>query len=86
VTSEESRRERYQQTPDEEGREREQVSISSTFLRTNFSYEQHFGSFFYLRFGFGKKFVQKMCAFNVDEIDGRCQFHQLYTRTFFSFF
>jgi len=23
-----------------------------------------------------KTFVQKMCMFNVDEIDGRCQFHQ----------
>jgi len=31
------------------------VSISSTFLRTNFLYECHFGSFFWLRFGFGKK-------------------------------
>jgi len=45
------------------------VSISSTFLRTNFSYEHHFGSF--SSFGFGKKFVRKMRAFNVDEIDGR---------------
>ncbi len=30
-------------------------------------YVQIFPSFFYLRFGFGKKFVR---AFNVDEIDG----------------
>jgi len=28
-------------------------------LRTNFSYEPHFGSFFYLRFGFGKNLYKK---------------------------
>ena len=47
------------------------VSISSTFICTNFSYECRFGSFFQLRFGFGEKFVRKTCASNVDEIDGR---------------
>ncbi len=39
------------------------------FLRTNFLYECCFGSFFLLRFVFGEKFVQKICTFNVDEID-----------------
>jgi len=56
----------------------DQVSISSTFLRTNFSYERHFGSFFLTCFGFEKTFVQKMRAYNVDEIDTRGRFHQTY--------
>ncbi len=47
-----------------------QVSISSTFLRTNFSYKRRFGSFFKLHFAFGEKFVRKRRAYNVDEIDG----------------
>jgi hypothetical protein len=37
-------------------------------LCTNFSYKRRFGS---LEFGFEQTFVQKMCAKNVDEIDGR---------------
>jgi len=28
-------------------------------------------------------FVQKMCAFNIDEIDAWCQFHQRFTHAFF---
>ncbi len=36
-----------------------QVSISSTFIRTIFLYECCFGSFFQLRFGFGKKIRTK---------------------------
>ena len=41
-------------------------------FRALFSYgrKSFFGSFFKLRVGFGKKFVRKMHAFNVDEIDG----------------
>ncbi len=41
--------------------------------RTNFSYERRFGSFQYVHVTRKKaaetKFVQKICAFNVDEID-----------------
>ncbi len=41
---------------------------------TNFSYECRFGSFSLVTclvtFCFGEKFVQKTCAYNVDEIDG----------------
>jgi len=40
-------------------------------LRTNFSYDHRFGSFFQLHFGFVKKFVQKTRAYNIDEIDYR---------------
>ncbi len=60
------------------------VSISSTFLHTNFSYERRFSSFFLLRFGFGKKFIQKMCSFSVDEMDGRVHFNNI-LRTHFSY-
>jgi hypothetical protein len=35
-------------------------------------------SFFYLRFGFVKKFVQKIRTFNIDEIDGSFQFSRDY--------
>ncbi len=42
-------------------------------LRTNFSYEHRFGSFSLVTclvaFCFGKKFVRKTHAYNVDEID-----------------
>ncbi len=50
------------------------VSISSTLLRTNFSYERRFSSFYYVhatRKAAGTTFVQKICTFNVDEIDTR---------------
>jgi len=55
-----------------EVREREKKRTGVNFiniLRTNFSYDRHFGSFFYLHFGFVEKFVQKTRAYNVDEID-----------------
>ncbi len=42
-------------------------------LRTNFSYEHRFGSFFYIHVTRKKvaktTFVQKICVYNVDEID-----------------
>ncbi len=53
-------------------------------LRTSFLYKRRFGSFFQLHFGFVKNFVQKIHAFNVDEIDPRFQkkghFSIAYTR------
>ncbi len=48
-----------------------QVSMSSKFLCINFLYKRRFSSYFWLRFGFGKKFVRKMRAKNGDEIDHR---------------
>ncbi len=49
--------------------------INPLFFLTfhNISYERCFGSFFLLHFGFGKKFVRKRCAYNVDEIDSWTQ-------------
>jgi len=35
-----------------------------------------------LRFGFVEKFIRKMCAYNVDEIDSSSQFHQHFTSSF----
>ncbi len=46
------------------------MSISSTSYAHKICTKVFFGSFFQLCFGFGEKFVQKMRAFNVDEIDG----------------
>jgi len=49
-----------------------QVSISSTFLHTNFLCEYRFGSFssyMYLVKAAETTFVRKICLFNVDEID-----------------
>ncbi len=50
--------------------------------RANFSHKHCFCSFFQLCFGFGKKFVRKRRAYNVDEIDGRCQFYQHFIKSF----
>jgi len=38
--------------------------------RTNFSYERRFGSFYYVHVTAKTTFVQKIFAFNVDDIDG----------------
>ncbi len=38
-------------------------------------YEYCVGSFFFLRFGFGKQFVRKTRAYNIDEIDHWDQFY-----------
>jgi len=49
---------------------------------TNFSYERRF---FYVHVTReNKTFVQKICTYNVDEIDYRCQFQQHFTRAFFN--
>jgi len=52
-------------------------------------FHEHFSYKFFVQmlfslvtFGFVKKFVRKIRVFNVDEIDGRWQFHQQFTRAF----
>jgi len=59
-------------------RERERVGVNFiNILRTNFSYKRRFGSFYNLHVTRKKAaemtFVQKICVFNVDEIDTRVQ-------------
>jgi len=55
---------------------------------TNFSYEHCFGSFYYVHVTRKKAakttFIRKICSFNIDEIDGRCHFQQLFTCSFYA--
>jgi len=48
--------------------------------RANFLYECHFSSYVLALL---KKFVQKICTYNVDEIDTWSHFHKLFTCAFF---
>ncbi len=52
--------------------------------RTNFSYETSFRQLFSSDMYVKKlTFVQKICTFNVGEIDTCCQFHQHFTSSFY---
>ncbi len=62
-------------------------------IHANFSYKCFFGSFFYLHTHVHTQekaakmtIVLKICTYNVDEIDGRCQFHQRFMCAFFVLF